>query len=100
MAVSESVDAFVESLPDDLKSSPMAELARILADRLDNCGARETTALSKELREALAQLQKAAPAKKEGSKRDELKARRAARMAGTANPSRPAAGEQRGPGSD
>jgi hypothetical protein len=68
-----------------------------LASEIENATGRDVASLSKELTSVMRELE-AIPTGREESAVDDLAARRAQRLAGAADPERPAAGEQRGPG--
>ncbi len=67
-----AVDAYVQSLPEDVQKSAYAALAQSLANSIDNCGAETAIApLTKTLMELLDKLRELAPREEQ---EDELNA--------------------------
>ena len=76
-----AVDAYVASLPEEVRKSAWAALAESVADSIDNCGAETAIApLTKTLMELLDQLRELAPSEEQ---EDEL-AKLRKRVAGSA----------------
>jgi hypothetical protein len=75
----------LRAMPANVRDSTLAEVARALADVLDQgCGARDAASVAKEMRACLADLRERAEAvPDEGDPIDGLAQRRNARIAGT-----------------
>lgn len=94
MAVYDGVFADIQALPAALRSTGLSAQALVLAERLDEAGARDSAAIARELRATLAELRdlsKAAP--REVDPLDDLGKRRAARLANPAPPDGAAGGD-------
>ena len=88
--IADAVGAEINLLPDQLRRSGLAATARTLAERLDEAGSRDSSALARELRACLTELRHlAAAVPVEADPVDELAAKRAARRASAASPERP-----------
>lgn len=96
MGVSAALSRDLDGMPEQVRSSTLAAVARQLAEVLDGePGARDAASVAKELRAAMAELKvmsQAAP--KESDPIDELSRRRDARVADASVPDRAAGGGQ------
>lgn len=96
MSVAQALERDLEAMPEAVRDSTLAAVARELASVLDaEPGARDAAAVAKELRAAMAELTAMAnAAPKESDPIDEISRRRAARVADAPPPDRAAGGGQ------
>ncbi|TQN30604.1 hypothetical protein FHX37_0486 [Haloactinospora alba] len=96
--VEDKIRAELESLGAPQHEPGLCALAITLAARLDEAGSRDSSALSRELRETVAKIKTSVQNAETGkeSRLDDLAARRAARASGTADSELPTSGEHGG----